>query len=114
MGSGVSIGMLVGSALGAAIKFVQDTNHAPTKRESRLLSLGCVTASLIISVVALLLTIAFMASPEEVAELKDIFNKLSPVVWLLITVFLCLIDYLALIIIFGWGIKRLVPKLAVQ
>ena len=110
VGSGANMGMLIGAGLGAAIKFVQDVSRPPTNKEKRLLSLGCVIASLFISIISLMLTVNFAFNADEVAQLDEILNKLSLVVWSLITIFICALYYFALLFIFGWGAKKFATK----
>lgn len=107
LGSGATIGTLFGSALGTASLFLKNENRAPTKSESRALTLGSLVLLFIISIAVTFIATAIIDGSEGVDYLIEIYSALTAVAWLLIISVAALIHYLVLILIYGWMSRKM-------
>jgi len=110
LGSSADLGILIGSAYAAAIKFVTESGRAPSTREKRLLSLGCLFSSFVLSFSLALVVIPVAGGPEAMEELSELFSALSPIIWISIIVVIGLLYYFLLNMIFGWGARKYAEK----
>ena len=110
LGSGANIAMLMSAGYGAAIKFVTDVGRHPSTKEKRLLSLGCLTASFLISALVFIIAIPVAIGVGVFEGISAIFSSISPAIWLGIFTVVGLLYYFALSIIFGWGARKYAEK----
>ncbi|MDP4537476.1 ABZJ_00895 family protein [Alkalimonas collagenimarina] len=110
LGSSANMAILIGSGYAAAIKFVVELGRAPSAKERRLLSLGCLLSSFIISALGVLIVIPVVLGSGAWEEISELFKTLSPLVWIAITLVIGLLYYFVLTLIFGWMAKKHATK----
>ena len=110
LGPGANMAMLVGAGYASAIKFVTDLKRAPSKKEKRLLSLGCILASFIISIIGAAIVFSVVEGGDSIAEFVKLFGALPMLAWVAIVIVVCGLYYLVLGLIFGWGAKKYAAK----
>ena len=110
LGTGANIGMLIGAAYGAMVKFVTDGKRAPLKRETRLLSFGCLMSSVIISTAVMFVITPLVAGSQGMAEIQQLLSALKPLVWVSIFLVVGVIYYFMLSLVFGWVARKYANK----
>ncbi|MBJ8419031.1 ABZJ_00895 family protein [Acinetobacter courvalinii] len=101
--SGSSIICLISGGSCAAAFFVKDYQRIPEPSEKKALVWGCFFASIIISIIATIISI--MIFPETAPFLAAI-AELPIWIWLFAISFTALLHYLVLSLSFGWMAKR--------
>ena len=109
--SGTSMTCLIVGGFSAAASFVKDRQRVPYATEKKTLVWGCLIASIIVSIIATLISIVVF--PETLAFLKMAMAQLPVWIWLIAIAFTLLIHYLILALSFGWMAKRFLPKTTV-
>ncbi|MFD2232119.1 ABZJ_00895 family protein [Alkalimarinus sediminis] len=110
LGSSGNIATLLGAGYGAAVKFVNDVQRAPFKKEKRILSMLCLTSSFFISLLAVLVVVPLVGGEKLTNEILEALKALSPFIWLGVAAFIGIIYYLILSFIFGWASKKYASK----
>jgi hypothetical protein len=109
--SNISVVLVAGYV--AVFMFVRDVRRAPTIREKRLLIVGCLLSSSLISLLLVVFVAPLIIDPNLLAELAEIIQTLPVILLFAIPVFVLLVYYLVLNLVFGWsarGIAALMLK----
>jgi len=101
--SGSSVICLMSGGCCAASFFVKDYQRIPEPSEKKTLVWGCFFASIIISIIA---TIVSLMIFSEIAPFLEAIIELPIWIWIFALSFTALIHYLVLSLSFGWIAKR--------
>jgi uncharacterized membrane protein len=104
--SGVSIAILMASAMYTAIKFIQDNKRIPNKSEKTKLVWSSLAVSWLLSVILFVALILFMEGFQGLAVISELIAELNTFLLLAILVLVSLI-YLALL---SWSYGGLAKK----
>ncbi len=91
--SGVSIGVLIGSAMYAASKFISDNKRVPNKAEKSKLVWQSFLVSWLVSLILLLIIVASIIDLEEIPKLSEDITQTNIAIIMGATVFASLIQW---------------------
>lgn len=110
LSASVNLVTLFGAGYASAIQFVKDFKRAPSKQEQRLLSLGCLLAAFIISIIASAILLLVALGDNFTVMLEELFGTTPTLVWGVIWLVVGGLYYFILSLIFGWVARKYVAK----
>ncbi len=102
----LELSMVLASSLGLSSRFVKENSRAPSLQERRKLSLACMFASMVLSVLLSSVAILFFSGPGQVGENLSAFFALPAFIWFAAFVFSMGINYLTLNLALGWFARK--------
>lgn len=103
--SGASIGVLIGAAMYAAGKFIQDNKRVPSKNEKSKMVWSSFVILWLVSVMLLLIVVLIIGGNQGLTELTQLAAKLNVAIVVGVTIFVSLV-YLAILYYSYGGLAR--------
>ncbi len=104
--SGISVGILIASALYAVIKFIDDNKRAPNKTEKNKLVWQSLLMSWLVSLVLFLIAAVVILETEDISFLGELVTQTNIAIFLGAAVFITLIQWGILVYSYGPLAKR--------
>jgi hypothetical protein len=102
----LELSIVLASSMGLSTRFVKENSRAPTVQEKRKLSLACVCASAVLSVLLTSFSVLLFSESGQAGENLSAFLALPAFVWLLAFAFGMGINYLILNLSLGWFARK--------
>ncbi|HPF77694.1 MAG TPA: ABZJ_00895 family protein [Alphaproteobacteria bacterium] len=100
VGSGLNIGILIGSVTAVSYKFAVDQGRKPVRKEKLLISLFCLIGAFAVSLIG-----ALIVSGIQNISISDILQGYSPTLLAISMVIVSIIYYGMIYLTFGWFVS---------
>lgn len=110
VGRGASFGVLIGAAFVTIMTFVRRTKRPPNKQEKTILIWGSFGACFAVPLLGNFAINQIITNSEEWAAFGTSMLRASMPIWLAFLI-VAAINYVGLIMIYGWWAKKLIPTL---
>jgi hypothetical protein len=102
----LELSMVLASSLGLSTKFVKENSRVPSLQEKRKLSLACMFASLVLSLLLTSISVLFFSESGQAGEHLSALLALPAFLWLLALIFSMGMNYLILNLSLGWFARK--------